>query len=504
MGHGDEVAYHFEGDRWDSSLHDGRGGPVVSYAITRKQLLLETVKAAQVLQHLGLRRGDRLALNLPNIMEQIYYTEAAKRLGIIYTAVFGGFSDKTLSDRIHNAGARVVVTSDGAYRNAQIVPFKETYTDPALDRFLPVESAMAIVVETLERIDFGGTAAATISQIKDAILREVELTLAGDITVERSDVMRGVGQAISQRVEMDAVLQSRIRTAIAQALVASPSRVDAVVVVRHTGQEILWRSERDVWSHELIAQATATILANARAAGIEVASEQALLALPTAQFVQALYATSRAEPVSAETPMFIIYTSGSTGKPKGVVHVHGGYLAGLVHTMRVSFDAQPGDVIYVIADPGWITGQSYLISATLAAALHGCGGRGLPRVSLGRAFRIDDRALRSADLQGRRHVSQDGDGRPAERRRRQGLRPAHLAGGHILRRTGEPVRATVRHGIDDTAVHQLLLGHRTRRHRLDALFRQLRLSAVRRMRTPIRCPGSWVTCGFRLAVRAVP
>lgn len=378
MGHGDEVAYHFEGDRWDSSLHDGRGGPVVSYAITRKQLLLETVKAAQVLQHLGLRRGDRLALNLPNIMEQIYYTEAAKRLGIIYTAVFGGFSDKTLSDRIHNAGARVVVTSDGAYRNAQIVPFKETYTDPALDRFLPVESAMAIVVETLERIDFGGTAAATISQIKDAILREVELTLAGDITVERSDVMRGVGQAISQRVEMDAVLQSRIRTAIAQALVASPSRVDAVVVVRHTGQEILWRSERDVWSHELIAQATATILANARAAGIEVASEQALLALPTAQFVQALYATSRAEPVSAETPMFIIYTSGSTGKPKGVVHVHGGYLAGLVHTMRVSFDAQPGDVIYVIADPGWITGQSYLISATLAARCTGVVAEGSP------------------------------------------------------------------------------------------------------------------------------
>ena len=64
---------------------------------------------------------------------------------------------------------------------------------------------------------------------------------------------------------------------------------------------------------------------------------------------------------------WIIFTSGSTGKPKGVVHVHGGYLSGLVETMRASFDAQPGDTMYVVADPGWITGQSYMIAAALAA-----------------------------------------------------------------------------------------------------------------------------------------
>jgi acrylyl-CoA reductase (NADPH) / 3-hydroxypropionyl-CoA dehydratase / 3-hydroxypropionyl-CoA synthetase len=56
--------------------------------------------------------------------------------------------------------------------------------------------------------------------------------------------------------------------------------------------------------------------------------------------------------------MFFIYTSGSTGKPKGIVHVHGGYTAGIAHTMKVSFDARPCDTIYVVADPGWITGQS--------------------------------------------------------------------------------------------------------------------------------------------------
>jgi acrylyl-CoA reductase (NADPH)/3-hydroxypropionyl-CoA dehydratase/3-hydroxypropionyl-CoA synthetase len=360
LGYGDDIAFYFEGDRWDSSLNEGRGGPVVSLTISRKKLMLEVVKAAVVLSDLGLKCGDRIALNMPNIMEQIYYTEAAKRLGIIYTAVFGGFSDKTLSDRMHNAGAKVVITSDGGYRNAQVVDFKEAYTDPALDKFIPVETTIALVKATLEKLR------GSISQEQsDLLLKNVEQAIAGDITVERSDVMRGVGRALEQITRLDAATQSHVRTSIAQALVDSPQRVEKVIVVRHTGHDILWRPERDVWSHDLIAPATEKVLNNARAAGVHVQSEQDILNLPTEEFVRALYATSRPEPLDAEFPMFIIYTSGSTGKPKGVVHVHGGYLAGISHTMRVSFDAEPGDTIFVVADPGWITGQSYLISAAL-------------------------------------------------------------------------------------------------------------------------------------------
>ncbi len=47
------------------------------------------------------------------------------------------------------------------------------------------------------------------------------------------------------------------------------------------------------------------------------------------------------------------------------MHVHGGYTAGVAYTMQVAFDARPGDVVYVVADPGWITGQSYMFSATM-------------------------------------------------------------------------------------------------------------------------------------------
>jgi acrylyl-CoA reductase (NADPH)/3-hydroxypropionyl-CoA dehydratase/3-hydroxypropionyl-CoA synthetase len=71
-------------------------------------------------------------------------------------------------------------------------------------------------------------------------------------------------------------------------------------------------------------------------------------------------------PVDASHPLFILYTSGSTGKPKGIVHTHGGYHVGLSLTTKVVFGVDPAsDIFLVIATPGWITGQSYMIAASL-------------------------------------------------------------------------------------------------------------------------------------------
>lgn len=371
-GHGDEAALWFEGDRWDQSLDGGRGGPVVSYSVSRKQLLLETARCALALRNLGLGTGDRIAINMPNIPEQLYWTEACKRLGIVYTPVFGGFSDKTLSDRIHNAGARIVITADGGYRNAQIVPFKEAYTDPALDGYVPAEVAVAAVEQALASLSLPATQAA-------AILAGARSAVASEITLERSDVMRGVGRALEQIGGLGSAEASRIRTAIAEALVATPPRVDTVIVVRHAAQpDLLWRAERDRWGHELTDAAMVELLAAARGAGFSVQSERDLLALADADFVRAIWAAAPPEPLDAEFPLFFIYTSGSTGKPKGVVHVHGGYVSGVAHTMRVAFDAQPGEVMYVVADPGWITGQSYMISGALTTRVTTVIAEGAP------------------------------------------------------------------------------------------------------------------------------
>ena len=374
-GFGAEVAFFFEGDRWDMSQDGGRGAPVNAHAILRKTLLLETAKCALALRALGLKAGDRIALNLPNIPAQLFWTEAAKRLGIVYTPVFGGFSDKTLSDRIHDAGARIVITADGGYRNAQIVPFKSAYTDPALDNFVSVAAAREVVAAALAR---RGTPA----HDADVVLSAIDEALDGEVTVLRGDVMRGVGHALrdlSRQGAFDAAGAAALRTAIAEALVATPPRVDAVIVVRHTAQpDLVWRPERDRWSHALTDAALLQMLAAARAAGFDVADEAALLALPDGELVRAVWASCPPTPLDAEFPMFFIYTSGSTGKPKGVVHVHGGYTAGVAHTMKVAFDARPGDVVYVVADPGWITGQSYLLSATMTTRCTGILAEGAP------------------------------------------------------------------------------------------------------------------------------
>jgi len=370
LGHGDEIAYWFEGDRWDQAANEGRGGPTVSYQITRNDLLIDVVIAAQALLDLGLKKGDRIALNMPNIPEQIIWTEAAKRIGVIYTAVFGGFSDKTLSDRIHDAGAKIVITADGAVRNAEIVPFKEAYCDPALDRFISVGTALTILQDLCAKWDDHHVPIV----IRDALVNGTAEALTGEITITPADVMRTIGTILDES-HLTPPIIAAIRADLAEALSDTPPRVEKVIVVNHVGlQDLAWNDHRDVWAEDLLAHAAKKICQNAGIAHIDV-----MRAMRGYSLIQKLWKSVPPLPLEADFPMFIIYTSGSTGKPKGVVHVHGGYVSGIAHSMKISFDADPErDRILVIADPGWITGQSYLITASLAARIPGVIMEGSP------------------------------------------------------------------------------------------------------------------------------
>ena len=108
--------------------------------------------------------------------------------------------------------------------------------------------------------------------------------------------------------------------------------VGAIVVVERTGGKVTW-SERDIWYHDLVKDASPNY--------------------PCEMF-------------DAENPLFILYTSGSTGKPKGVLHTSGGYLLYTAMTHKYTFDYQEGDIYWCTADVGWVTGHSYIVYGPLA------------------------------------------------------------------------------------------------------------------------------------------
>jgi acetyl-CoA synthetase len=71
------------------------------------------------------------------------------------------------------------------------------------------------------------------------------------------------------------------------------------------------------------------------------------------------------EIMDAEDPLYFLYTSGTTGKPKAVQHVHGGYMVGTYLTTKLVFDLKDDDVYFCVADPGWVTGHSYIVYGPL-------------------------------------------------------------------------------------------------------------------------------------------
>ena len=127
----DKVAFYWEGD-------DGE-----TRTITYEQLYVMTNRFASGLQRLGVKKGDRVAIYMPAILEQIVAVLAVARLGAIHTVVFGGFAASALRDRINDAQAKVVITADGSYRGGKLVQLKHI-TDEAIAETPTIEKSVVV------------------------------------------------------------------------------------------------------------------------------------------------------------------------------------------------------------------------------------------------------------------------------------------------------------------------------------------------------------------------
>jgi acetyl-CoA synthetase len=95
-----------------------------SKSVTYQELYHEVCTFANGLKTLNLQVGDRVIIYLPMTIEAIVAMQACARLGLIHSVVFGGFSAKSLNERIVDTGAKAVITADGQFRGGKTLPLK--------------------------------------------------------------------------------------------------------------------------------------------------------------------------------------------------------------------------------------------------------------------------------------------------------------------------------------------------------------------------------------------
>ncbi|MGY2127096.1 acetate--CoA ligase [Blastococcus sp. SYSU DS0617] len=130
-GHGEQVAYHWEGEPGDTRT------------ITYAQLKDEVSSAANALTELGVQAGDRVAIYLPMIPEAVISMLACARIGAVHMVVFGGFSADALASRLDDAGAVLVITADGGYRRGAPSALKPA-VDDAVSRSPGVRNVLVV------------------------------------------------------------------------------------------------------------------------------------------------------------------------------------------------------------------------------------------------------------------------------------------------------------------------------------------------------------------------
>jgi len=247
---------HVEGGRRNKVAYIYTNEDNQERKITYGELLELVNKIANGLKSLGVKKGDRVVIYMPLVIEQLATMLACARIGAVHSVVYAGFSANALRMRIEDAQAKVVITSTWTKRRGKKIDLK------------------SVVDEAVDGLEF----------------------------------------------------------------------VEHIVVFQRDGDEFeLEEKEIDFY---------------------ELTKDQSPECEP--------------EVMDAEDPLFILYTSGSTGKPKGVLHTTGGYNLYTHITTKYVFDIHEDDIYWCTADPGWITGHSYMVYGPLSVGVTSVIAEGAP------------------------------------------------------------------------------------------------------------------------------
>lgn len=114
-----------------------------SVTLTYQVLFEQVCRFANVLKKHGVKKGDRICIYLPMVPELAVAVLACARIGAVHSVVFGGFSAKSIADRINDAECSMVITSDGAFRGPKVIPMKDT-VDEALVQCSTVQKVIVL------------------------------------------------------------------------------------------------------------------------------------------------------------------------------------------------------------------------------------------------------------------------------------------------------------------------------------------------------------------------
>lgn len=118
---GDQVAMIWEGDN-----------PYIDKKVTYKELYDNVCRFANILKKRGVKKGDRVTIYLPMILEAAYAMLACARIGAVHSVVFAGFSPEALAGRIVDCESTFIITADQGVRGGKPIPLKEN-VDHAID-----------------------------------------------------------------------------------------------------------------------------------------------------------------------------------------------------------------------------------------------------------------------------------------------------------------------------------------------------------------------------------